>query len=89
MQKENQKKELTGKVISTKRTKTATVVVETYKKHPLYSKRYKSSKKFSVHDEKEIAKEGDVVVIVETRPLSATKRFRLKSVLSSSLEGAK
>lgn len=81
------KKELTGKVISTKREKTITVVVDTYKKHPLYSKRFKSSKKFAVHDENGVAKLGDTVSIIETRPLSATKRFRLKEVLASSVEG--
>lgn len=82
------KKELTGKVVSTKREKTITVVVETFKKHPLYSKRFKVSKKFAVHDEKGVAKLGDIVTIIETRPLSATKRFRLKEVVSSAVEGA-
>ena len=82
------KKELVGKVVSTKRQKTITVVVDEYKKDPLYSKRYKSSKKFAAHDEKELAKIGDVVSLIETRPLSATKRFRLKEVLKTSEEGA-
>lgn len=82
------KKELVGKVISTKREKTITVIVETYKKHPLYSKRFKASKKFAVHDENGVAKLGDTVSIIETRPLSATKSFRLKEVLASSVEGA-
>lgn len=82
------KKTLTGTVISTKREKTITVQVDTFKKHPLYSKRFKVSKKFAVHDEKGVAKMGDVVSIIETRPLSATKRFRLLEVISSSVEGA-
>lgn len=82
------KKTLTGTVISTKREKTITVQVETFKKHPLYSKRFKVSKKFAVHDENGVAKMGDVVSIIETRPLSATKRFRLLEVISSSVEGA-
>lgn len=82
------KKELVGKVVSTKRQKTITVVVDEYKKDPLYSKRYKSSKKFAAHDEKEIAKIGDFVSLIETRPLSATKRFRLKEILKNSEEGA-
>ena len=85
----NYKKELTGKVISIKRSKTITVVVERYKKHPLYSKRYKVSKKFAAHDEKEIAKNGDVVTIIETRPLSATKKFRLKNIIETPQEGIK
>lgn len=88
MEKQNYKKELVGKVVSTKREKTITVVVETYKKHPLYAKRFKSSKKFAVHDEKSLAKVGDTVSIIETRPLSATKRFRLNKILSTALEGA-
>ena len=72
------RKELIGKVVSNKNDKTITVVVETYKKDPLYGKRVKYSKKYSVHDEKNIAKVGDTVRIVETRPLSKTKYFYLK-----------
>ena len=87
MTEQKYKKELTGKVVSTKREKTITVAVESYKKHPLYSKRFKSTKKFAVHDENGVAKTGDTVVIIETRPLSATKRFRLKEVVASASEG--
>ncbi|PAF55398.1 30S ribosomal protein S17 [Mycoplasmopsis agassizii] len=67
--------------------KTITVTVDTYKKHPLYSKRFKSSKKFQVHDELNIAREGDFVQIMETRPLSATKRYRLVKILDSAKVG--
>ena len=77
---ETKKQELTGKVISAKCDKTITVLVETYKKHPLYGKRVKSSKKYAVHDETNKAKVGDVVRIVETKPISKTKRFYLKSI---------
>ena len=75
------RQELIGKVVSAKNDKTITVLVETYKKHPLYGKRVKYSKKYTAHDEKNIAKEGDTVKIVSTRPLSKTKRYELDSVL--------
>lgn len=65
--------------------KTVTVLVETYKKHPLYGKRVKYSKKFKAHDEQNEAKIGDVVRIMETRPLSATKRFRLVEVVEKAV----
>ena len=77
---EKTNRELVGKVVSSVNNKTITVLVETYKKHPLYGKRVKSSKKYAVHDESNKAKVGDVVRIVETRPLSKTKRFYLKSI---------
>ena len=78
---EKRKQELVGKVISAKNDKTITVLVETYKKHPLYGKRVKYSKKYKTHDENNSAKLGDTVKIQETRPLSATKRFRLVEVV--------
>ncbi|WP_241007011.1 MULTISPECIES: 30S ribosomal protein S17 [unclassified Mycoplasma] len=84
----NTRKTLTGKVVSAgKSAKTIIVAVDTYKKHPLYSKRYKSTKRFAVHDENEVAKLNDIVVIMETRPLSRTKHFRLVSVKESAIEG--
>ncbi|WP_045434160.1 30S ribosomal protein S17 [Metamycoplasma canadense] len=83
----NGRKKLVGTVISTKNEKTITVMVETYEKHPLYSKRFKKSKKFAVHDEKNEAKIGDVVEIQETRPLSKTKHFRLVEIKSSAIGG--
>ncbi len=79
----NSRRILTGIVVSDKTEKTITVVVETYKKHRLYGKRVKQSKKFAVHDEANQAKIGDVVKITETRPLSKTKRFRLLEILES------
>ena len=78
---EKRKQELIGKVISAKNDKTITVLVETYKKHPLYGKRVKYSKKYAAHDEKNVAKEGDTVRIRATRPLSKTKRYELVEVL--------
>ena len=71
------RKVFTGTVVSDKNDKTITVLVTTYKKHPLYNKRVISSKKFRAHDEKNEAHIGDVVKITESRPLSKTKRFRL------------
>lgn len=79
------RKELVGKVVSNVNDKTITVVVETYKKDPLYGKRVKYSKKYAVHDEKNIAKVGDTVRIVETRPLSKTKYFYLKEIVEKAV----
>ena len=60
-------------------------MVETYRKHPLYGKRVKYSKKFTAHDELNQAKEGDIVEIMETRPLSATKRYRLVKIVQEAV----
>jgi len=78
---EEKKSELIGKVVSAKNDKTITVLVETHKKHPLYGKRVKYSKKYTAHDESNTAKEGDTVKIRSTRPLSKTKRYELVEVL--------
>ena len=75
------KKEFVGTVVSDKNNKTITILVETYKKHPKYGKRVKYSKKYTAHDETNKAKVGDKVRIVETRPLSKTKRFYLAEIL--------
>lgn len=69
-----------GVVVSDKNAKTIVVLVETHKKHAKYGKRVKYGKKFYAHDENNEAKVGDVVTIMETRKLSATKRFRLVSI---------
>lgn len=71
-----------GTVVSDKMDKTITVIVETKKTHPLYGKRVKYSKKFKAHDELNEANIGDKVEIMETRPLSATKRFRLVKIIA-------
>ena len=78
-------KEYVGKVVSDKNDKTVTVLVETYKKDPLYGKRVKYSKKYSAHDESNKAKVGDVVRIVETRPLSKTKRFYVAEIVKEAV----
>lgn len=69
-----------GVVVSDKNDKTIVVLVETHKKHAKYGKRVKYGKKYYAHDENNEAKNGDTVTIMETRKLSATKRFRLVSI---------
>ncbi|WP_342515563.1 30S ribosomal protein S17 [Sutcliffiella sp. FSL R7-0096] len=85
MSERNQRKVYTGRVVSDKMDKTITVLVETYKTHALYSKRVKYSKKYKAHDENSTAKTGDIVKIMETRPLSSTKRFRLLEVVEKAV----
>ncbi len=70
-----------GTVTSDKMEKTITVSVETVKRHPLYKKTIKTSKKYKVHDENNEAKAGDIVRIMETRPLSKDKRWRLLEIV--------
>ena len=70
-----------GYVTSDKAEKTITVVVETTKRHPLYKKISKQTKKFAVEDSKNEANIGDLVEIMETRPVSKTKRWRLAKVI--------
>ena len=85
MTERNDRKVYVGKVVSDNMDKTITVLVETYKKHPLYGKRVKYSKKFKAHDENNVAKLNDIVKIMETRPLSATKNFRLVEVVEEAV----
>jgi len=75
------RKVMIGTVTSDKMEKTITVSVETVKQHPLYKKTIKTSKKYKTHDENNEAKEGDMVKIMETRPLSKDKRFRLIEIV--------
>jgi small subunit ribosomal protein S17 len=70
-----------GTVSSDKMDKTITVRVETVKQHPLYKKTIRTSKKYKAHDENNEARTGDVVRIMETRPLSKDKRWRLVEVV--------
>ncbi len=77
--------ELIGVVSSNKNDKTIIVKNETYKKHPLYGKRVKYTKKYVAHDEKNIAAVGDTVKIKMTRPLSKTKRYELVEVLKKAV----
>jgi small subunit ribosomal protein S17 len=82
---ESKGQELVGTVVSDKNDKTITVLVETYRKHPLYNKRVKYSKKYTAHDELNKAKVGDVVRLIETRPLSKTKRFALVEIVKEAV----
>ncbi len=79
---ENVRRSIQGVVTSDKMDKTITVLVETHKKHAKYGKRVQYIKKYKAHDEENTAKVGDIVEIEETRPLSATKRFRLVKVVA-------
>ncbi|HHW69304.1 MAG TPA: 30S ribosomal protein S17 [Tenericutes bacterium] len=79
------KQELIGKVVSNKSDKTIVVLVETYKNDKLYGKRVRYSKKYAAHDEKNEAQIGDTVRIVETRPLSRTKHFRLVEIVEKAV----
>jgi small subunit ribosomal protein S17 len=75
------KRILTGVVVSDKMQKSAIVKVETLKMHPKYQKQVKDTKKYAIHDEKDEAKIGDLVEIVESRPLSKTKKFALIKII--------
>ena len=75
------RKERVGIVVSDKMDKTITVAVESDKRHPLYGKVYKTTKKFKAHDEKNECNIGDIVEIMETRPLSKDKYFRLVRIV--------
>ena len=75
--KENNGKVLKGVVVSDKMNKTIVVSVSRFVKHPLYGKYYKVSKKYKAHDEGNVYKIGDAVEIIETKPISKDKRFKV------------
>ncbi|HWB24391.1 MAG TPA: 30S ribosomal protein S17 [Chitinophagaceae bacterium] len=81
MAERNLRKTRIGVVSSNKMTKTITVAVERRVKHPIYGKFVKKTTKFHAHDEKNECTVGDVVKIMETRPLSKTKRWRLVEIV--------
>jgi small subunit ribosomal protein S17 len=81
----NARKVYRGRVVSDKMDKTITVAVDTYVNHPVYGKRVRYTKKFKAHDEQNQAKTGDIVRIMETRPLSATKHFRLVEIVEEAV----
>ncbi len=81
MQVRNHRKERIGLVSSDKMDKTITVKITRKEKHPIYGKFIKRSKKFYAHDEKNECNEGDKVRIMETRPLSRMKRWRLVEII--------
>ncbi|HPF29319.1 MAG TPA: 30S ribosomal protein S17 [Lachnospiraceae bacterium] len=81
MEERNLRKTRTGKVISDKMQKTITVAVEDHVRYPLYNKIVKKTYKLKAHDENNEAKLGDTVKVVETRPLSKDKRWRLVEIV--------
>lgn len=83
---EQKRKTKTGVVTSDKMQKTIVVQVERLTRHPLYNKIIRRFKKFKAHDEKNSAKTGDTVKIIESRPLSKDKRWRLLEVLNTRAE---
>ena len=82
---EKEKQVLIGKVVSAACDKTITIAVVTSKKHPLYKKNVKTTKKYTVHDEENKAKVGDIVKVVSSRPLSKTKRYVLDSIVEEAV----
>lgn len=81
MEERNERKERVGKVVSNKMQKTITVAVDRKVKHPIYGKFVNKTTKFKAHDELNTAGIGDTVRIMETRPLSKDKRWRLIEVV--------
>lgn len=75
-------KEFLGVVVSNKMDKTVVVAVERTQSHPLYGKRIKTTRKFHAHDEENKCNIGDLVKIVETRPLSKLKRWKVIEIVS-------
>ncbi len=86
MESRGRRKVRRGIVVSDKMQKTVTVKVERQVLHPMYKKFIKRSKTFFVHDEENTARVGDFVQIVETRPLSKNKRWRIESIITRSVE---
>src|SRR5262245_25948020 len=82
------KKEKVGRVVSDKMDKTIVVSVERLSRHPLYKRVIRLTTKFKAHDEHNEARIGDTVRIVESRPLSATKRWRMVEIVAKAGEGA-
>ncbi|EEK10698.1 30S ribosomal protein S17 [Psychrobacter sanguinis] len=74
---------VTGKVVSNKMDKSITVLIERKVRHPLYGKQIRRSTKIKAHDENNVCKEGDVVRIIETRPISKTKSWKLVDVVET------
>ena len=81
MEERNLRKTRVGKVVSNKMDKTIVVAIEDNVKHPKYGKVIKRTVKFKAHDENNVCNEGDTVMIMETRPLSKDKRWRLVEVI--------
>lgn len=83
---ENSVRTITGKVVSDKMDKTITVLVERRVKHELYGKYITRSTKLHAHDENNDCNEGDTVAIIESRPLSKTKTWKLQSIVEKAVQ---
>lgn len=81
LEKRNARKTRVGIVVSSKMNKTVTVTIDRMVPHPLYKKYFKKTKKYLVHDELQTSAVGDKVLIMETRPLSKSKRWRLVRII--------
>jgi small subunit ribosomal protein S17 len=79
---EKKRKTMVGRVVSNKMDKTVVVTVETLRHHPLYKKTIRRAVKYKAHDEKNECKLGDTVKIIETRPLSKEKRWRVAEIIT-------
>ena len=82
----SQRQSMVGRVVSDKMEKTIVVVVESRKRHPLYGKVITTTRRFKAHDEENTCKTGDRVKIMETRPLSKDKRWRVVEVIERAAE---
>ncbi len=85
MERNTKRRVLRGTVVSDKMDKTIVVEINTHRSHPLYGKRVKFSRRFKAHDENNEAKIGDTVEIMETRPLSKDKHFRLTRIVEKAV----
>lgn len=81
MEQQSKRKVMTGRVVSDKMQKTVVVAVETLVRHPLYQRTIRRTKKFKAHDEQNSCRIGDKVKMMETRPLSKEKRWRVIEIL--------
>jgi len=79
---EKKRKTRVGRVVSDKMDKTVVVIVETLKHHPLYKKTIRRAVKYKAHDERNECRLGDTVKIIETRPLSREKRWRVAEIIT-------
>lgn len=82
----NNRKVRIGKVVSNKMDKTIVVAIESLVRHPLYGKIVKQTKKFKAHDEENACQIGDIVKVMETRPLSKDKRWRVVEIMEKAVQ---
>src|SRR5947209_18478193 len=81
-------KQMAGRVVSNKMDKTVVVAVESVRRHPLYKHTIRTTKRYKAHDEQNACREGDTVRIVESRPLSKEKRWRVIEIMRHDVRGA-